>query len=91
LDIDSLLRGLWAGQAGRLVRARQIASRALLRRGLSPQITTVWMATAAPEIAEARLRSQIQYFRDRLGSNHFGTSSGGHAAPPVTAGDLLGV
>ena len=35
----------------------KIASRALLRLGLSPQITTISTATAAPVIAEARLRS----------------------------------
>ena len=35
----------------------KIASRALLRLGLSPQITTLSTATAPPVIAEARLRS----------------------------------
>ncbi|EUA16133.1 transposase DDE domain group 1 family protein [Mycobacterium xenopi 4042] len=35
----------------------KIASRALLRLGLSPQITTISTATAAPVIAEAQLRS----------------------------------
>ena len=35
----------------------KIASRALLRLGLSPQITTISTASAAPVIAEAQLRS----------------------------------
>jgi len=35
----------------------KIAGRALLRKGLSPLITTLSTATAAPVIAEARLRS----------------------------------
>ena len=58
IDIDSLLRpvyghqkqGAWFGHA-------KIASRALLRLGLSPQITTISTAQAPPVIAEARLRS----------------------------------
>ena len=35
----------------------KIASRALLRLGLSPQITTISTASAPPVIAEAQLRS----------------------------------
>jgi hypothetical protein len=58
VDIDSLLRPVY-GQAkqGASFGHAKIASRALLRRGLSPQITTVSTAQAAPVIAEARLRS----------------------------------
>jgi hypothetical protein len=58
VDIDSLLRPVY-GQAkqGASFGHAKIASRALLRRGLSPQITTISTATAPPVIAEARLRS----------------------------------
>jgi hypothetical protein len=58
IDIDSLLRPVY-GQAkqGASFGHAKIASRALLRRGLSPQITTLSTAQAAPVIAEARLRS----------------------------------
>jgi hypothetical protein len=49
--------GQWAGQAGRLVRARQNRQpRAAAARPV-PAITTPSTATAAPDIAEARLRS----------------------------------
>ena len=60
LDIDSLLRPVYGhSQAGRPRSSGmpKIAGRALLRRGLSPQITTISTATAPPVIAEARLRS----------------------------------
>jgi hypothetical protein len=58
VDIDSLLRPVYGHQKqGASFGHAKIASRALLRRGLSPQITTISTATAAPVIAEARLRS----------------------------------
>ena len=49
--------GLRAPEQGASFGHAKIASRALLRLGLSPQITTLSTATAAPVIAEARLRS----------------------------------
>jgi Transposase DDE domain group 1 len=58
LDIDSLLRPVYgATKQGASFGHAKIASRALLRRGLSPQITTISTEQAAPVIAEARLRS----------------------------------
>jgi hypothetical protein len=58
LDIDSLLRPVYGHKKqGASFGHAKIASRALLRLGLSPQITTISTATAAPVIAEARLRS----------------------------------
>ena len=58
LDIDSLLRPVYGHQKqGASFGHAKIASRALLRLGLSPQITTLSTATAPPVIAEARLRS----------------------------------
>ena len=58
IDIDSLLRPVYGHQKqGASFGHAKIASRALLRLGLSPQITTLSTATAAPVIAEARLRS----------------------------------
>ena len=58
VDIDSLLRPVYGHQKqGASFGNAKIASRALLRLGLSPQITTLSTATAAPVIAEARLRS----------------------------------
>src|SRR5262245_5514969 len=58
LDIDSLLRPVYGHKKqGASFGHAKIANRALLRLGLSPQITTVSTATAAPVIAEARLRS----------------------------------
>ena len=58
LDIDSLLRPVYGtAKQGASFGHAKIAGRALLRRGLSPQITTISTATAAPVIAEARLRS----------------------------------
>ena len=58
LDIDSLLRPVYGtAKQGASFGHAKIASRALLRRGLSPQITTLSTATAPPVIAEARLRS----------------------------------
>lgn len=58
LDIDSLLRPVYGHtKQGASFGHAKIAGRALLRKGLSPQITTISTATAAPVIAEARLRS----------------------------------
>ena len=58
LDIDSLLRPVYGHKKqGASFGHAKIANRALLRLGLSPQITTISTATAAPVIAEARLRS----------------------------------
>ena len=58
LDIDSLLRPVYGRhKQGASFGHAKIASRALLRLGLSPQITTISTATAPPVIAEARLRS----------------------------------
>ena len=58
LDIDSLLRPVYGHhKQGASFGHATIASRALLRRGLSPQITTLSTGQAALVIAEARLRS----------------------------------
>jgi hypothetical protein len=58
LDIDSLLRPVYGHKKqGASFGHAKIANRALLRLGLSPLITTISTATAAPVIAEARLRS----------------------------------
>ena len=58
VDIDSLLRPVYGhNKQGASFGHAKIASRALLRLGLSPQITTISTATTAPVIAEARLRS----------------------------------
>jgi hypothetical protein len=58
LDIDSLLRPVYGDtKQGASFGHAKIASRALLRLGLSPQITTISTAQAPPVIAEARLRS----------------------------------
>ena len=58
VDIDSLLRPVYGHKKqGASFGHAKIASRALLRLGLSPQITTISTAQAAPVIAEARLRS----------------------------------
>jgi len=58
LDIDSLLRPVYGHhKQGASFGHAKIAGRDLLRRGLSPQITTICTANAAPVIAEARLRS----------------------------------
>jgi Transposase DDE domain group 1 len=58
LDIDSLLRPVYGHhKQGASFGHAKIASRALLRLGLSPQITTISTAQAPPVIAEARLRS----------------------------------
>jgi hypothetical protein len=58
LDIDSLLRPVYGkAKQGASFGHAKIASRALLRLGLSPQITTISTATSPPVIAEAQLRS----------------------------------
>jgi Transposase DDE domain group 1 len=58
LDIDSLLRPVYGNhKQGASFGHAKIASRALLRLGLSPQITTLSTSSAPPVIAEARLRS----------------------------------
>jgi hypothetical protein len=58
VDIDSLLRPVYGhAKQGASFGHAKIASRALLRLGLSPQITTLSTATAPPVIAEAQLRS----------------------------------
>ncbi len=58
LDIDSLLRPVYGkAKQGASCGHAKIAGRALLRLGLSPQITTISTATAPPVIAEAQLRS----------------------------------
>ena len=58
LDIDSLLRPVYGHQKqGATFGHAKIAGRALLRKGLSPLVTTLSTATAAPVIAEAWLRS----------------------------------
>jgi Transposase DDE domain group 1 len=58
VDIDSLLRPVYGHRKqGASFGHTKIASRALLRLGLSPQITTISTATAPPVIAEAQLRS----------------------------------
>ena len=58
VDIDSLLRPVYGHHKQAARSGTPSASRALLRLGLSPQISgTISTATAAPVIAEARLRS----------------------------------
>ena len=58
VDVDSLLRRVYGHhKQGASFGHAKIASRALLRLGLSPQITTISTATAPPVIAEAQLRS----------------------------------
>ncbi len=58
VDIDSLLRPVYGNaKQGASFGHAKIASRALLRLGLSPQITTLSTASAPPVIAEAQLRS----------------------------------
>lgn len=60
IDIDSLLRPVYGHQKqGASFGHAKIASRALLRLGLSPQISTLSTAQAAPVIAEAQLRMTV--------------------------------
>jgi DDE family transposase len=57
LDIDSLLRPVYGpAKQGASFGHAKIAGRALLRRGLSPLVTTLSTTRAAPVIAEAWLR-----------------------------------
>ena len=57
VDIDSLLRPVYGHQKqGASFGHAKIAGRALLRKGLSPLITTLSRPRAAPVIAEAWLR-----------------------------------
>jgi hypothetical protein len=57
LDIDSLLRPVYGHhKQGASFGHAKIAGHALLRRGLSPLVTTLSTATVAPMIAEAWLR-----------------------------------
>ena len=58
LDIDSLLRPVYGHRKqGASFGHAKIAGRALLRKGLSPLVTTLSVPGAAPVIAEAWLRS----------------------------------
>lgn len=58
LDIDSLLRPVYGHhKQGASFGHAKVAGRALLRKGLSPLVTTLSVPTAAPVIAEAWLRS----------------------------------
>ena len=58
LDIDSLLRPVYGHhKQGATFGHAKIAGRALLRKGLSPLVTTLSVPQAAPVIAEAWLRS----------------------------------
>ncbi len=58
LDIDSLLRPVYGHHnQGASFGHAKIAGRALLRKGLSPLVTTLSVPGAAPVIAEAWLRS----------------------------------
>lgn len=58
LDIDSLLRPVYGHhKQGASFGHAKIAGRALLRKGLSPLVTTLSVPNAAPVIAEAWLRS----------------------------------
>jgi len=82
IDIDSLLRPVYGHhKQGASFGHAKIASRALLRLGLSPQITTISTAQASPVIAEARLRS------GKAASGRAAASQiKGPSAPPVRAG-----
>ena len=58
LDIDSLLRPVYGHhKQGATFGHAKVAGRALLRKGLSPLVTTLSVPQAAPVIAEAWLRS----------------------------------
>ena len=83
LDIDSLLRPVYGhAKQGASFGHAKIASRALLRLGLSPQITTLSTATAPPVIAEARLRSG----KAGSGRGRRLPRSSGPSLPPARAG-----
>ncbi|BBY57197.1 IS1380 family transposase [Mycolicibacterium sarraceniae] len=58
IDIDSLLRPVYGhAKQGASYGHTKIAGRQILRKGLSPLITTISAQTAAPVIAGARLRA----------------------------------
>jgi hypothetical protein len=58
VDIDSMLRPVYGHRKqGASYGHAKIAGRSLLRKGLSPLITTLSTATSAPVIAEMRLRA----------------------------------
>lgn len=58
IDIDSLLRPVYGHQKqGASFGHTKIANRQVLRKGLSPLVTTISTATAAPVIAGVRLRA----------------------------------
>jgi hypothetical protein len=58
LDIDSMLRPVYGhGKEGASFGHAKVAGRQVLRRGLSPLITTLCTQTSAPVVAEMRLRS----------------------------------
>ena len=82
LDIDSLLRPVYGHhKQGASFGHAKIASRALLRLGLSPQITTLSTERAAPVIAEARLRSG----QGRLRARRRPPGQAGHRHRPQSA------
>ena len=56
-DVDSMLRGRQARQAGSVVRHTKIAKRQVLRKGLSPLVTAISTGTTATVIAGIRLRA----------------------------------
>jgi hypothetical protein len=58
LDIDSLLRPVYGhGKQGASFGHTKIANRQVLRRGLSPLVTTISTRVAAPVVAGVRLRA----------------------------------
>ena len=58
IDIDSLLRPVYGNaKQGASYGHTKIAGKQILRKGLSPLVTTISTATAAPVIAGARLRA----------------------------------
>lgn len=58
IDVDSLLRPVYGhAKQGASYGHTKIAGKQILRKGLSPLITTISTATAAPVITGARLRA----------------------------------
>ena len=58
IDIDSLLRPVYGhAKQGASYGHTKIAGKQILRKGLSPLVTTISTATGAPVIAGARLRA----------------------------------
>ena len=77
VDIDSLLRPVYGHQKqGASFGHAKIAGRALLRKGLSPLITTLSRPRAAPVIAEAWLRG------GKTGSGARAAASSSRRSPP---------